>query len=206
MPARLTPKLRFVLAQNVDETEHLAYRVDAKGAAGWDPQFGWGRINAESAILKADEPLVGFQDMTINFGQQTGGTVQDLFASDDVKVVVRGNALRSNRDVVMTVSGSAPLIPFNRLQILLEASVTIGNLGQRVELFDFVAGNWVQVDQRPATTTDSYTAIDITNQPERFLSPATNTVSARVTFDSTNAASRLWYAKVDQLRAALRMD
>jgi subtilisin family serine protease len=186
--------------------EIIRSTVDDKGAAGWDPQFGWGRISAESAILKADEPLVGFQDMTINFGQQTGGTVQDLFASDDVKVVVRGNALRSNRDVVMTVSGSAPLIPFNRLQILLEASVTIGNLGQRVELFDFVAGNWVQVDQRPATTTDSYTAIDITNQPERFLSPATNTVSARVTFDSTNAASRLWYAKVDQLRAALRMD
>jgi hypothetical protein len=132
---------------------------------------------------------------------------QRYFANSlGVKVVVRGNALRSNRDVVMTVSGSAPLIPFNRLQILLEASVTIGNLGQRVELFDFVAGNWVQVDQRPATTTDSYTAIDITNQPERFLSPATNTVSARVTFDSTNAASRLWYAKVDQLRAALRMD
>jgi len=191
---------------NDEVFEIIELTADDKGPAGWDSRFGWGRINADRAIEMADASLARFTSMTIDVGQLAGGTVNDLFASDDSKVTVRGNTLRTNRDIVMTVSGAAPLIAFNRLQILVEASVTIPNLRQKVELYDHVAGAWVEVDDRPATTTDSYATINITNNPARFLLPATNTVSARVTFDSTSAGARRWFANVDQLRAALRMD
>jgi hypothetical protein len=186
--------------------EIIMTTADDKGPSGWDQRFGWGRINANRAILKAAEPICRFTSMSIDSGVPLGGAVGDLFESDDVKVKVRGHGSRTSQDVVITAGGSAPLLSFNRLQILLEASCSAEGVTQRVEAYDWVAGNWVTVDERIASTADTYTRVNITDNPARFLTPATNTVSARVTFDPPALNFRLWTAEVDQFRAAVRTD
>jgi thermitase len=188
---------------NVEVFTVLTTTADDKGPMGWDQQFGWGRLNANRAILKAREPLTAFTNMTVDQGIHTGGVVGNLFDSDDVKVTVDNRASRANDGVMVTVSGNAPLIPYNRLQVLLETSATI-NATQRVLLFNFVQQIWEEVDVRMPTTGDSYTIVNVTTNPARFLSPGTNTVSARVVFDSPALGSRSWSTTIDQFRVALR--
>lgn len=179
--------------------------ADDKGPVGWDQQYGWGRIDAESAVLAAREPLVRFTNMTVDSGLLTSGTVNVLFDSDDNRINFANNGSRANEGIVVTASGTAPLVPFNRLQVLVESAATTGGT-QRVFLFDFTAGAWEQVDERTITSLDTYTKVNVTSNPSRFVSPGANTVAARVAFVQPMFGSRNWSASVDQFRAALRTD
>ncbi|MEO7454132.1 MAG: S8 family serine peptidase [Fimbriimonadales bacterium] len=180
--------------------------VDDKGAVGWDQFYGWGRINAQSALALASDPLIEFTSLTMNSGLIVSGAVGDLFDSDDVRVDVANNGSRANEGIIMTASGTAPAMTFNRMQILLESSVTRAGVLQRVYAFDFVAGAWVEVDSRPMTTIDGTAKINITNNPSRFVQAGTNTVSIRVAMNQGFTGSRGWAANVDQWRVALRND
>ncbi|MDQ2985523.1 MAG: S8 family serine peptidase [Armatimonadota bacterium] len=184
----------------------ITLTADDKGPVGWDQRFGWGRIDAESAILKVREPLVRFTSLTVNAGSLTSGTVTDLFDSDDVKVHLANIGDRANEGIVITATGTAPLLTYNRLQVLVESSVTSGTVAQKVYLFDFVGNAWVEVDSRSITTTDGYTRVNVTNNPSRFVSPASNAVSARIAMSRGVMSTRNWSAGVDQFRAALRTD
>ena len=180
--------------------------AEDKGTVGFDQQYGWGRANAQFAVQKAAEPLVRFTNLTINSGLLTSGTVDDLFDSDNVRIQLENNGSRADEGIIVTATGTAPLLSFNRLQILVESAVSRGGVLQRVYAFDFVAQDWVEVDVRSITTTDTYSKIDITSNPARFVSPATNTVSVRLALNQGFTGSRGWSGNVDQLRAALRND
>jgi hypothetical protein len=180
--------------------------VDDKGVAGWDQFYGWGRINAQNALALASDPLIEFTSLTMNSGLIVSGSVADLFDSDDQRVDLANNGSRANEGIIMTLTGTAPAMAFNRLQILLETSVTRVGVLQKVFAFDWIANGWVEVDSRPMTTADTYTKVNITNNPSRFVQAGTNIVSVRVSMNQGFTGSRGWAANVDQLRAALRND
>ena len=191
---------------NDEVFELITTTADDKGAAGWDQQYGWGRANAQSAVLAASEPLIRFTSLTIQSGILTSGSVDDLFDSDNNRIYLDNNGSRANEGIIITATGTAPLLSFNRLQILVESAATTGGVSQRVYLFNFVAGSWEEIENGLITSSDSYTKVDVTNNPSRFVSPATNTVSARIAFGQPTFGARSWAANVDQFRGALRMD
>jgi hypothetical protein len=180
--------------------------ADDKGVAGFDQQYGWGRADAQTAVLLAEDPLVRFTSMLVDEGYVSSGDVDDLYASDDVRVVAHVLGSRANQGILMTATGAAPSMTFNRVQVLVESSASSNGVVQTVSLWDFVGNAWVQVDTRSITTTEGYTRVNVVTDPSRFVAPGTNNVSARVSFTRPGFTSRSWSVNVDQFRAALRMD
>nr|MBA3725160.1 S8 family serine peptidase [Armatimonadota bacterium] len=180
--------------------------ADDKGPVGWDNRFGWGRINANGGILKVKEPLAGFTSMSVLTGTLMGGTVASLFSSDSQAVQIQSiiPLAVAAPSVRLQAEGTAPDLPFNRVQILLEAAASTDNVMQTVHAFDFVNGTWVQVDSRPATTTEAFTVVNITDNPSRFVQAGSRTIRARVSFYNQGAPVPTWTTTVDQFRGALR--
>jgi subtilisin family serine protease len=191
---------------NDEVFEIITTTAEDKGPAGFDEQYGWGRANARFALNKAQEPLIRFTNLTMNSGLLSSGTVSDLFDSDNIRVLLTNNGSRANEGIIATATGTAPSLPFNRLQILIESAGTASGVVQKVFLFDFVAQAWVEMDSRALTTVDDYTIVNATSNPSRFVSPGTNTVSARVSFGQPAFGSRNWDVEMDQFRGALRND
>jgi hypothetical protein len=180
--------------------------AEDRGTAGWDQFYGWGRVNARYALDLAEQPLIRFTNLTMNSGLIVSGTIDDLFDSDDNRIDLANNGSRANEGIIMTLTGTAPTITYNRLQILVESSVSRPGVLQKVFAFDWIGNAWVEVDSRPMTTADSYALVEITNNPGRFVQAGTNAVSVRATMNQGSTGSRGWWANVDQLRAALRND
>lgn len=181
--------------------------ADDKGATGWDQYFGWGRINAFKALTAESLPLIGFTSMNVTHGTLQSGVVGDLFNSDNsaVKIGSKVYPLATDPNARLVAEGVAPNMPFNRVQILLEASVNTPGVIQVVEAWDFVAGSWITLDQRSAATKpDVYTVVNITSNPSRFLDGGTNSLRARVSFLDRGTALATWTASIDQFRGALR--
>src|SRR5581483_12127622 len=59
---------------------------DDKGPVGWDEKFGWGRINAFTAMQKVAAPLVYPNSMSFYHCTQSGGNLNSLKYSDDDRV------------------------------------------------------------------------------------------------------------------------
>ena len=186
--------------------ELITTTADDKGVAGFDQQYGWGRADAQTAVLVAAAPLVRFTNLLVDEGIVSSGDVDDLFASDDVRVTAHVVGSRANQGILMTATGAAPSMTFNRVQVLVESSASSNGVVQTVSLWDFVGNAWVQVDSRAITTTEGFTRVNVVTDPARFVAPGTNNVSARVSFARPGFTSRSWSVNVDQFRAALRMD
>lgn len=189
---------------NTEVYEDIRTTVDDKGAAGWDQFYGWGRVNAQKAILEAKKWVIGFDSLTIDNGVAQSGGLGQLYDSDDqyAKVQAWHYPSAAAPNVRYTVSGTAPNLTFRRLQLLVESSARSGVL-QVVEAYDTTTNNWVVVDQRAAPAGDAYTVVNITNSPERFLD-ANRLLKARVSFYGNGVPSAAWTVRLDQFRGALR--
>jgi hypothetical protein len=102
--------------------------------------------------------------------------------------------------VQVVIDGISPTAQPAEMQFQLEAQSSLNPLGgstQKIELFNFTSGLWLQVDQRVATTTDSVTAVTVTN-PAQFVQAGTRTVRARVSWRGSSQPSRSAGTRIDQ--------
>jgi Flp pilus assembly protein TadD len=144
-------------------------------------------------------------------GQFVSGDQADLAASDDQRLIYRSfkPAAGINRDprvvprnsVRLEFSTIAPHANPCELRLQIEARVEVENLTQRIQLFDYQANQFVEVDSRPATTSDSVTEVILRDSPERFFEPDTRRVKAAATWknESGPAPSR-WEVGVDLVK------
>src|SRR5688572_6583773 len=121
---------------NDEVFELITSTAEDKGTVGYDQQYGWGRANADLAVQKASEPLIRFTSLTMNSGFLFAGTVNDLFDSDNVSVHIVSNGSRANEGILLTATGTAPALAFNRIQLLVEGFATTSGVVQKVFLFD----------------------------------------------------------------------
>lgn len=136
-------------------------------------------------------------------GTLTGGQLSDLFQSDDLRVVIRNVVSPSpaTPNVQLTVEGTVGRSTVNSLTFRFEGQsngTPSTAIVQRIELFDFSAGRWEQVDQRNPSNTDQVVNVTITTNASRFIDSSTTATRARVSWFDRGATSPGWVSRTDQ--------
>jgi V8-like Glu-specific endopeptidase len=141
---------------------------------------------------------------TIQFGTLMSGNVGSIGASNNNYLSVLQTSMRTRSEpaVRVLVEGTAASATPAKLQFLLEAHATANPASgaqQSIELFDFQSNSWVQVDSRPATSSDSVVVATAPGVASRFVEPGTLRVRARLNWhDWPTITNRDWRANIDQ--------
>jgi photosystem II stability/assembly factor-like uncharacterized protein len=139
---------------------------------------------------------------SVVWGQLATGNLASLTQSDDdrLRFFTAKDSARLNPHVQVVIDGISPTAQPAEMQFQLEAQSSLNPLGgstQKIELFNFTTGLWVQVDQRVATTSDSVALVTVAN-PAQFVQAGTRTVRARVSWRGSSQPSRSAGTRIDQ--------
>ncbi|MCH8274275.1 MAG: S8 family serine peptidase [Armatimonadetes bacterium] len=141
--------------------------------------------------------------MTVERGLLLSGAVADLETSNDARVEVRPWFVLSTVEppVRVIVESQSPTASLTKMVFRLEASTSISNISQKIELLNYTSGSWEQVDSRLATVSDSVVNVVIMVNPSRFVDPGTRAVKARLLWkEGGPILSYPWRARIDQVR------
>ncbi|MEM7453207.1 MAG: hypothetical protein AAF456_02520 [Planctomycetota bacterium] len=125
---------------------------------------------------------------TVTRGVYDSGSTAELAGSDDMDYVVR----RSNSDIQsrteFEIAATSPSMMPTSIEFTYEGAVFArGTVTQTIELYDYDAQQWVQIDSRNASRfTDSVITVDATGDLSRFVEPGTFMMEARVRHVSAN--------------------
>jgi hypothetical protein len=131
----------------------------------------------------------------------SGGVVQAK-VSDDAYMTVR-NDPGTIGQVAVQFTAKAPTFAPASVTFTLEANATASGLIQVIQLFDWVAGAWVQVDARPATPTDQVVNVPLTDAA-RFVDARSRNMTALVRFNASGPDAGMWAGRIDRVAWTVR--
>lgn len=135
-------------------------------------------------------------------GQILSGGLQEILHSDDKRMIMRPGVVLSTSayPIVVRVAGLVPPgTGDNSLTIRVESQASSTSILQRIRLFDPFQNVWEEVDLARSTTTDGVREATV-NDPERFMTPATGTVRAEVSYKAIGPVLVYpWQARIDQI-------
>lgn len=134
-------------------------------------------------------------------GVQVQGSLAALAASDDSYVQIRRNlaAEEVGYDVWLEVEGRSVTSTPNSLAFVLEAHAQASGFRQVLELYDFSARQWVQVDVRFAGTADQTITVQAPGSQARFVDGTTRAVRARIGWTNIAAdVTQAWSVWIDR--------
>lgn len=181
----------------VDTQNYINYEYAVlltKGAAGYI---------AERAVLLPTFLPEGF---SIVQGFHAAGGSADLNNSDDQYLrvgAIRPFELNFPSASLETWTTAATETP-STILLQLEANVGAVPAVQVVQLYDYVAGQWVTVDTRFATLTDTKINLEIRESPARFVEAGTKRVKARVSVTDWGITVVAWSLNVDRVNWVVR--
>ncbi len=196
----------------VDTVENVFVQNPAPGT--WTVQVYAREINQDQHLeteeMDADFALVASgvtadtwpSSLTVHQGSQTGGQVEDLERSDDGYVTVEARrpmtAAEPSVDVELGSFTQVPSVGTVRLRV--ESMVTVsGNVEQSIEMFDFVANQWVEMYRGNAPSDDDATTVTVSTSASRFVG-SSGEVRCRVKFFDRGVTVANWSARIDQVR------
>lgn len=165
--------------------------------------YGGGFIDMDD--LESTESLAGSRPIpptsfTVVRGALVSGGLAELLVSDDQYLVVRNGpvAFPSEAPITITFEGAASVNTASQLDFVIENRVSINGLTQQVDMYDFAASAYDQLDSRPAPTTDLVVTIAGTN-PSRYISSG-NAVRSRLRIRPAGPLfTNNWRTYVDQV-------
>jgi glucose/arabinose dehydrogenase len=137
---------------------------------------------------------------TLFRGRYVSGDLASLTTSDDVKLNVRPGAVITNSEspVQIVEEATAPVGDTVQLRFILEASVSINNLQQRIELYNFSTAQYNLIDARAATTSDTTTIVSA-GVPAAYVNPADRRIRARLSWRAVGPLVLYpWTVRVDR--------
>lgn len=141
---------------------------------------------------------------TVNLlaGSISGGGVSQLLLSDDQRLDWQNanwtNGGRFTPVLHAEFETTSSLAVPNSMTFEMESRAT-GTFNQDIELFDFVAGQFVLADSRPSTGTDSTVVLNLAT-PARFVQAGTLKLRARVTLTPSSwSMPRILSGGIDRL-------
>ncbi|MEO7454255.1 MAG: matrixin family metalloprotease [Fimbriimonadales bacterium] len=122
-------------------------------------------------------------------GVTVGGDLASLQASDDNRLILRPGIVFSSGQapIEYEVRGTSTELTPTHLSMRIEASATAATVSRKVELFNFVTNLFEEVANAAMATTEGVVMIDISTNPERFVS-GSGTISARISNRLTGPA------------------
>jgi hypothetical protein len=132
-------------------------------------------------------------------GTYVSGGVEDLQFSDNQDLSVRRSTSDIQSRVFIEIKSTSLVANPATFDFTLEASVFArSNVVQSLDLFDYVADAWEEVDVRNASRfNDSTVVASPSGDLSRFVQPGTNCIEARLRFQS-NVARQQFTANIDQ--------
>lgn len=114
-------------------------------------------------------------------GTHIGGNLNSLRANDNNALVVRAGITltQSEAPIQIVVDGTALWETSSKMKLSVRGWANTTGMGRRVEMFDWVANQYVVVSDLPAGTAASSTTVNLTT-PKRFIQPGTKKVRAKV--------------------------
>ncbi len=119
-------------------------------------------------------------------GVHVSGGVLELAASDNTDLSIRRATSDTLSRTEFEVKEVSPVASPTSLEVTLEGSVFARTqVNQTIELFDYVANAWEQIDVRAATRfTDSTVTVAATGDLSRFVEAGTLCMTARIRYQS----------------------
>ncbi len=158
-----------------------------RGDPGWDNTYGAGLVDAFAAVEMAMSMRVIFvpEELTVIRGRIESGELADLFASDDSRLNVQPGPTQDPEEppVWLELRSTATTDSPAQLSFILEANVDTPGVTQTIRLFDYVLGEYEEVDSRTASfNQDLAVEIVVDGDPSRFIDPETLEVKAQLTW------------------------
>jgi hypothetical protein len=137
-------------------------------------------------------------DYTIVHGLLVSGGLEDLFYSDDDRLVVTHSGFWPPW-IEVEVEGTAPSSSPSVLRFTFEGHVGSSNVDQRISMFNYDTQDWEEVDHRFASTSDETIDVVISDNPSRFIDPNTLEMKTQMKWMGTGFTSLYgWNAEIDQ--------
>ncbi len=139
------------------------------------------------------------ESITVIRGIQTGGTVADLLASDNVDYSVQRSPAQTSGVIEVELKTVSTIANPTTFEFSLEASAFFRTpVIQSIRFYDFTAATFVEVDSRNASRfTDSTSVAVGTGDLSRFVEPGTGCVLTRVLYTSS-VPRQAFSASLDQ--------
>lgn len=140
------------------------------------------------------------QELEIVRGVQRSGELADVFTSDDSYLVVQpGLTLRDDEPPVWLIMRSHLVTnTISAMTFTLETAVSTPQVTQRVEMFNYVLGEFEEVDARTGTADDSVAEIVVKGDVSRFVDPETSEIQAQLTWmPPTLVVAFPWTVRID---------
>lgn len=158
------------------------------------------------AIAKILEPeVLAPTDFAITRGLLVGGGLEQLLRSDDSRMSIL--ALPYNEVAVasaeVVVSSVAQARTGSELIVRLEAAASASPVRQRLELFNYTLGAWVQIAEIDAATSDRYLEVAVTADVEEYIDPNSGRMDLRVGFHNRGVSEAAWVATLDFVQFVL---
>ncbi len=132
-------------------------------------------------------------------GQVVGGDLASLRTVDQNFLTLSKGIVVNNQEapIQLEFETTARWQDVSRLGVRLRNGVNSTGLQQRLEVFDWVANAWVEVQRVAAPTADTSFTVNLTN-PDRFIQAGTRRVLARLAVQAVAPVSQAdWRLRVD---------
>lgn len=149
-------------------------------------------------------PYVVPDSFTVTKGTFVSGTANDLARSDDLRVVIQSRAqpTPSAPQAEIQISAYAGSSTASAMTARFELSSTgfpSSNMLQEIDLLNTTNGQFEAVDMRQPSTGDQVITLNVSGDPNRFLSSGRQIV-ARISWFDQGTATPNWLARVDEVR------
>lgn len=138
----------------------------------------------------------------LHMGSYYAGTLDDLKGDNDSYLSFDSDPNdRGPIGLVVDFEIESPVAASSRpseICVRYDGKCTIANVKLKIELYDWLAGDYVEIDNRILPTTDAPVIAVIKDDPTRFMS-GDGIIQVQFTYDDGAANSLMWKAKIDEL-------
>lgn len=132
--------------------------------------------------------IVTPQTLEVIRGEYVAGGIQELSTSDNADLTLRRSASDIQSRTEFIVKGVSPVATPRAMEVTLEGAVFARSVvNQAIDLYNYDQDQFEQVDERPASRfADATAVVVVTGNADRFVQPGTNTIEARVRYQSVS--------------------
>ncbi len=170
--------------------DDLTNGVPLRIAAGSDVTFSVGSFsdaNMRQLIFGVESDPITADSFAVSTGSVNTGGLPQIASSDDQYLVLDPRFTTARYQLIFTVDATSPMENPCLVEFTLESKILnfVGTVDQKTELFDYVAGQFVTVDNRLATSADSVVVAVPTGDASRFVEAGTRAMQARISYQNS---------------------
>ena len=144
----------------------------------------------EAWIATYAEPVLASPvGVAISTGSLVSGELPEILDSDDQYLVIDPTFGPFRYQLAYTVDAISPTATSSTIEFNCESHTfnIVGTVEQKVELFNYLTGEFESIDTRLTTSNDSMVSIIVNGNPSRFVEAGTGAMQARLSYENSGS-------------------